>query len=128
MNNANTTTKATETKAILFGDIIRMRVAGEDISDALVLKLAYAIRYGELTPGYDGCTMENIQAMAAAQRALSTRLIALETAAKATALAPVAPPVRAAWGSRGVRYDEPCSRCGRESTVDNATGRCKRCG
>lgn len=32
------------------------------------------------------------------------------------------------WGAGGVRYDEPCERCGRESTVDNDTGLCQRCG
>lgn len=122
-----TTTKATETKTILFGDIIRMQMAGEEITDALLRKLAYAVTYGELCPGYDGCTMENIAEMASAQRALKARLDALKASdAAATTVASPAP-VRAAWGSRGVRYDEPCARCGKVSTVDNMTEVCEHC-
>ena len=35
---------------------------------------------------------------------------------------------RRKWGSRGIRYDEGCERCGRVSAVDNDSGLCKRCG
>jgi ribosomal protein S14 len=31
------------------------------------------------------------------------------------------------WGASGVRYDERCDRCGRETEVDNDSGLCRRC-
>lgn len=31
------------------------------------------------------------------------------------------------WGASGIRYDEACGRCGRETEVDNDSGRCRRC-
>jgi hypothetical protein len=41
---------------------------------------------------------------------------------------PVAVPVqRHVWGSNGLRYDEQCDRCRRETTVDNDTGVCSQC-
>jgi hypothetical protein len=32
------------------------------------------------------------------------------------------------WGAHGVRYDEECRRCHRETEIDNDTELCRRCG
>lgn len=51
------------------------------------------------------------------------------TRAEASASAPKARPVESRpWGSRGIRYDEPCEACGRTGEVDNDTGLCLHCG
>lgn len=31
------------------------------------------------------------------------------------------------WGKNGVRYDECCEHCGKETDVDNFTGYCRKC-
>ena len=49
---------------------------------------------------------------------------AAQTAAREAAMRQATP---ARWGSHGVRYDEPCERCGTEGVVDNDTGLCQRC-
>jgi len=49
------------------------------------------------------------------------------TAAAAAAAAAVRPaPYR--WGSAGIRWDEACDRCHRETQVDNDTSLCRSCG
>lgn len=32
------------------------------------------------------------------------------------------------WGLNGIRYDEECARCHRETEIDNNTELCQRCG
>lgn len=61
------------------------------------------------------------------------RLLGLRAEAAASAEASAEPETQAAtarapWGSQGIRYDEDCSRCGREvPEVDQLTGLCRQC-
>jgi len=48
-------------------------------------------------------------------------------ARRAAKLSSAPVPVPLTWGSSGVRYDERCERCGRETEVDNGTSLCRRC-
>jgi len=40
---------------------------------------------------------------------------------------PSLPPPGSRWGANGVRYDEPCARCRRATTIDNMTEICESC-
>ena len=84
---------------------------------------SYGVRYGSFSfPEY---TADHVVRMHLAAR----RLAALDAAAKAAEAAqPLPEPVVYRWGSRGVRYDEACSRCRRVTEVDNHTDLCVRCG
>ena len=88
----------------------------EPLTDAEVD--SYGVRYGAFThPHY---TVGKIQQMRLAKR----RLKALD---EAPAPQPCPEPQKAPWGRSGVRYDESCASCRKETTIDNETELCRRC-
>jgi len=81
----------------------------------------YGVRYGEFS--MSSCDVPTIQAMTLAKR----RLFHIEEEAAKVPRRTLQQPVKAAWGSQGVRYDEGCNDCGDVSVVDNDSSCCKRC-
>lgn len=81
----------------------------------------YAVRYGDFR--YPQYGAEKILTMALAYSRL--RAIDADRAAAEAATPEAPPPALHAWGSRGVRYDEPCEVCHRTGEVDNGTNACR---
>lgn len=80
--------------------------------------LGYGVRYGEFSfPQYPA---DHVLRMSLA----GERLRALEDEVRGVPVGDVLAP-RHAWGTSGVRYDEPCAVCRQTATVDNVSGACQ---
>jgi hypothetical protein len=96
----------------------------QESSETRVAVDSYGVRWGDFS-GFPYTAQDRVR-----MRLAGRRLQALDKEKEALRQVeepPPSPPSCFPWGVLGIRYDEPCSGCGRTTEVDNSTDQCRRC-